>query len=719
MTKNIVWYIKRFINEIRSRGTKKAILKTYHFLLKIIHKDKNYIIQSTRNIKFSPQKKINFKTRHNLFITVIVPNYNHAPFLKERLESIYNQTYQNFEVILLDDCSTDESRSILEEYKDKYKDKTKLVFNEKNSGSPFFQWKKGLQLASGDLVWIAESDDSCDSNFLESHVNNFIDESVLLSFSPSDFIVNGEKNGSSEDYISDIISPSILNKDFLISSHNFVNHLLGKKNIIINVSSCVIRNMDFSIFDKSKWTEFKLCGDWIFYLHVILGGRVAFSNSSRNKYRIHSKSTSLSVQKKLLYYKEYEKVACEIAKLYKVDKNTLYIHYSILKNRFLDEYGTQYNFSDYYDINTIKAAYFERKQNILMCTYSLTSGGGETFPITLANELKKRGYPITLYIFDSSIEESRMKKRLFPGIAIVRRELESPKDILDDFCIDIAHSHYAFVDETFARERMRRNDFRLVVTQHGMYEMLDNFPEETPSVLYGVDKWIYIAQKNIKPFIIKKLYNDKYFTKIYNAVEDETVKMADRSLYGIPENAFIFCIVSRGIPEKGWCEAIEAVTAARKLCSRDIHLVIVGDGVMYERLKDIKENFIHFVGFQYQVKTFLAMSDVGLLPSTFKGESVPLSILEAYSVGKPVLATNLGEIPYMIHDCENESGILIDLDQSGCIPIDKMAEAMAILATDKAYYEKLKENVSIVRKKFNFHAMVDKYIDVYKDVTIN
>ena len=40
-------------------------------------------------------------------VSVIVPNYNHAPYLRQRLDSIFNQTFQDFEVIILDDCSTD------------------------------------------------------------------------------------------------------------------------------------------------------------------------------------------------------------------------------------------------------------------------------------------------------------------------------------------------------------------------------------------------------------------------------------------------------------------------------------------------------------------------------------------------------------------------------------------------------------------------------------
>ena len=98
------------------------------------------------------------------FVSVILPNYNHAEFLPERLDSIYNQTYQNLEVIILDDCSTDESVSILNNYKNHPKT-AHFVINKENTGSPFIQWEKGFKLVKGDVIWIAESDDYCDLNF--------------------------------------------------------------------------------------------------------------------------------------------------------------------------------------------------------------------------------------------------------------------------------------------------------------------------------------------------------------------------------------------------------------------------------------------------------------------------------------------------------------------------------------------------------------------------
>src|SRR5258707_14882309 len=88
-------------------------------------------------------------------VSVIIPNYNHARYLRKRIETVLEQTYQDFEVILLDDCSTDGSSSIIDEYRND--SRVRMGLNEKNSGSTFKQWNKGVGLAEGKNVWIAES----------------------------------------------------------------------------------------------------------------------------------------------------------------------------------------------------------------------------------------------------------------------------------------------------------------------------------------------------------------------------------------------------------------------------------------------------------------------------------------------------------------------------------------------------------------------------------
>ena len=67
-------------------------------------------------------------------VSVIIPNYNHAPYLRERIDSVLAQTYTDLEVILIDDCSTDESRDIMEDYRSEPR-VTHIIHNAENSGN--------------------------------------------------------------------------------------------------------------------------------------------------------------------------------------------------------------------------------------------------------------------------------------------------------------------------------------------------------------------------------------------------------------------------------------------------------------------------------------------------------------------------------------------------------------------------------------------------------
>ena len=119
----------------------------------------------------------------NPLVSVIVPNYNHARYLEQRLDTVFNQTYQNFEVIILDDKSTDNSLEVINKYKDN-PHLAQIVVNEQNTGSPFKQWDKGINLAKGELIWIAESDDYNELTFLEELITEWSKhKNVVVAFS--------------------------------------------------------------------------------------------------------------------------------------------------------------------------------------------------------------------------------------------------------------------------------------------------------------------------------------------------------------------------------------------------------------------------------------------------------------------------------------------------------------------------------------------------------
>lgn len=233
----------------------------------------------------------------NPLVSVIVPNFNHANFLERRLESIFNQSYSNIEVILLDDCSVDNSREILSEYAKNPK-VSHCVFNEINSGNTFIQWHKGIQLAKGDFIWIAESDDSCKHNLIEELIKPLIeDEKIVLSYAQSNKINEvDEITGSWLDYTLNLDN-SAFDRKFVMEGTVFVGKFLIHKNVIPNASAVIFRYQknisEYITVDK----ELRYCGDWIFYFKLLLNNKVAFTPEKLNNFRYHSQSVIAKAMK--------------------------------------------------------------------------------------------------------------------------------------------------------------------------------------------------------------------------------------------------------------------------------------------------------------------------------------------------------------------------------------------------------------------------------------
>ena len=73
-------------------------------------------------------------------------------------------------------------------------------------------------------------------------------------------------------------------------------------------------------------------------------------------------------------------------------------------------------------------------------------------------------------------------------------------------------------------------------------------------------------------------------------------------------------------------------------------------------------DFVHYLGFRSNIRDYFAASDIGFLPSRFKGESFPLVLIDCVLSGKPVLASDVGEIRYMLDSTDGLAGELFDLE---------------------------------------------------------
>jgi len=236
-------------------------------------------------------------------VSIIVPNYNHQIYLQKRLDSIFNQTFEDFEVILLDDASNDGSRDILNLYENHPK-VSHLIINNENSGSPFKQWKKGIELSQGEYIWIAESDDFCETTFLE-HLLKKINERIGICFSQTiDVDENGKLLLNRIDYTNDF-NPNIWKDDFEISGIKFIEKYLLVKNVIPNASAVIFRrSLIDDTFFTNNFLQMRMCGDWFFWIRIALKTEVGFVAEDLNYFRNHSKvsrnHTTLAMRKQRL-----------------------------------------------------------------------------------------------------------------------------------------------------------------------------------------------------------------------------------------------------------------------------------------------------------------------------------------------------------------------------------------------------------------------------------
>jgi glycosyltransferase involved in cell wall biosynthesis len=249
-------------------------------------------------------------------VSVIVPNYNHGRFLPERLDSIAAQTFRDFEVILMDDASTDGSVEVLKQYGEQLA--ARLVFNDHNSGSPFLQWEKGARLARGKYLWIAESDDYADAHFLERLVEKLESDPRLgLAYAQSKIVdEEGTVLGSWERKL-DGIDREHWSRDYVSSGREECGKYLLFANTIPNASAVLVRR-DVFLAQAEKMPPMRLCGDWLLWVRILTVSDLAFIAEPLNHHREHRK-TVRSTTRLGQHFAEYTVVWQHIARMFRND----------------------------------------------------------------------------------------------------------------------------------------------------------------------------------------------------------------------------------------------------------------------------------------------------------------------------------------------------------------------------------------------------------------
>lgn len=260
-------------------------------------------------------------------VSVIVPNYNYAEYLKRRILSIVRQTYPIYEMIILDDASKDDSKVMIKKMVAEAKRinpdlKIKMIWNEKNSGKVISQWIKGVEAASGDYVWIAEADDISRKDFLAEMMKGFEkDGDVRLAYSESAII---NKYGI-------VILPNFrrsrdkektghFNNSYIKQGKKEIEEILAIRCTIPNVSAVVFQNTPEFLKCLKLAEKFRQVGDWYLYVKILENGKIFYNHRVLNLFRVHKKSATLRSNE---HIEEIEKMHEYFRKNYELDQTIL------------------------------------------------------------------------------------------------------------------------------------------------------------------------------------------------------------------------------------------------------------------------------------------------------------------------------------------------------------------------------------------------------------
>ncbi|OOO23284.1 glycosyl transferase family 1 [Agrobacterium salinitolerans] len=702
---------KRFLKSAEKRDPMLLSRKVDQFCVEYYRKiTANKIIADSRS---------NIKARSGVTVTAIVPNFNHARYLPQRLDSILAQTYPLIDILVLDDCSSDDSRLIIDSYVKRFPERIKAIYNTVNSANVFHQWQKGHSQAKGDLIWICESDDFCEPTFIERTINTFRDPSVMLAFGRTQFVNEEGDYFAGLDQYREESEPGIWDGRTVRPAAQWFRGGFGVKNVIANVGGSLWRRSDIpnEVWEKAR--SFKIMGDWYLYSVIAAGGQIAYEPSAVSYFRIHRSNTSgKSAQSKPEYYREYSRLMTSLKERWDIADDTLDRFIEVCRRVARGAGIVGVHFDAMLNEPALRAV--QRKNiHVLIGILGFSFGGGEIFPIHLANALRRKGAMVSILQIHDADDHPEVRGMLNAGIPVYT--VNAVRDVgVDNFIenagISIVHSHVANVEGFL----LRRDDISVpyITTLHGSYEAMDVGTKRIARWSKKIDRFAYTADRNLEPFNNIQVPKNK-FLKIKNAMPiDMAAFPSTRAQLGVGEDAVVFSLVARGREGKGWSEAVKAYLLLRqKRPDIPMALLMVGDGPETEAAKQLalSDPTIHFLGFVKEIHGLYRMSDVALIPTRFPGESYPLCLIQALQVGVPCVATDIGEIKAMSRVGDKQAGIIIANESDDDRFIAHLTVAMENIL-DGAVREVLRENAGILGKSYDIDVLASEYLDEYNSI---
>jgi glycosyltransferase involved in cell wall biosynthesis len=567
-------------------------------------------------------------------VSVVIPCFNYGQYIEEAIDSVLNQTFQNFEIIIVDGGSTD--TSTVQKLKSLNKPRTTIYYRE---GQHLVGDNRnyGIEKAQGKYICCLDADDKLKPTYLE--------KGLFLA----------------EAYNFDIVYPSVqrFEGDNIIWSVNEVNFLSCADGDVLSTTA---------IFKKKAWETVKgyrdwglgehhVPEDWEFWVRLLGHGyRAKRIPEPLMLYRVHRNGLTATNRKNLDEQKRLIREANE----------GLFEQQNLQKIKKLN--NIRYIVQDQF-VNLVRDHSADKK--ILFALPFMITGGADTILLQVAKYLSLNNFHISCITTIPVDEKWGDNTSRYEAIT---KEVYHLYNFLEN------EEHWK--DFIYYLIETRGIDILFIVGCEFVYHLLPQIKAKFPNI-HVVDQlfnefghmknnrkyadFIYlniVANTTIENLLIRQYHEQKDKVKVLIHGVDVQEEFNPASLNFppanvLPDNKFIVGYFGRFSKEKCPDVFVDIIYAFKD--KDDMHFVMTGDGPEYSNVKKKIEQLslthkVYAPGFVDDIRPFLCKTNVVVIPSKIEG--IPIILLEGLSMGIPIVASNIGGMPSIITDYNN--GFLCD-----------------------------------------------------------
>ncbi|MFZ7129919.1 glycosyltransferase family 2 protein [Avibacterium avium] len=312
-------------------------------------------------------------------VSVLICAYNTEKYIKECLDSVINQTYKNLEIIVVNDGSTDNTASIIEDLQLK-DERIKIIDNEKNTGF-VNSLNKGLEYVTGEYIARTDSDDIVKPHWIETLVNRLEKDPKLIAIGAYLTVLSGHNNGSklSKYYKDQDIWKNPLSHEEIVEAMPFYNPMHN--------NCMIMRSTIYKKYGLKFDNNYKHAEDYKFWLEVSRIGKLENYPEALVYYRLHQEQTS----------SKYNEIQMNIARKVRKEAINYYLQDLNINGRLEDKLFFK-------DINHISDSLYNKKiksktlENIMYdCYFSLDRYNKKDI-LNLIINYKKLNLPLKKFI---------------------------------------------------------------------------------------------------------------------------------------------------------------------------------------------------------------------------------------------------------------------------------------------------------------------------------